>query len=72
MSDLLGSQGIFYPQNFARLGRKVSFSTPTPVDNNYGCWLARFLIALGAEFLTTDQKAAEPEKSDAKPIEAKQ
>jgi hypothetical protein len=26
----------------------------------------------GAEFLATDQEAAEPEKSDAKPIEAKQ
>jgi hypothetical protein len=27
MSDLLGSQGIFYLQNFGRLGRKMTFST---------------------------------------------
>jgi hypothetical protein len=31
MSDLLGSQGIFYPQNVGRLGRKMSFSTATGV-----------------------------------------
>jgi len=29
MSDLLESQDIFYPRNFGRLKRKVSFSTPT-------------------------------------------
>jgi len=29
MSDLLGSQDIFYHPNFGHLGRKASFSTPT-------------------------------------------
>ena len=29
MSDLLESQDIFYPRNFDRLRRKVTFSTPT-------------------------------------------
>ena len=30
ISDLLRSQDIFYPPYFGRLGRKASFSTPTP------------------------------------------
>ncbi len=29
MSDLLESQDIFYPRNFAHLRRNVTFSTPT-------------------------------------------
>ncbi len=41
------------------------------VYNNHGCWLGRLLIAQrgASEFLAIDQEAAEPEKSDAKPIE---
>ena len=35
MSDLLGSQDIFYPTSFGGLEPNANFSTATPVSNSY-------------------------------------